>query len=205
MTIKDLHTAMSNLATKRVAFWSEADFQFALAWELQQLLPEANIYSERYFSPLNYYVDVWIEESGNIYPIELKYKTAKATIVHNGTKYVLKNHSATDFGCYDYLKDIHRIENLAMQIPKFKRGYAIMLTNDSAYYDNTNRLSAYDNFKIYHTAIRCGMLTWGQTQKGSTLVSGNRRNFTLNNSYTMKWHPFNNGVDNFKYLINKVM
>ena len=204
MTIKDLHKAMSNLATKRVAFWSEADFQFALAWELQQLLPQANIYLERCFSSLNYYVDIWIEENDYIYPIELKYKTAKASITQNGNQIVLKNHSAMDFGCYDYLKDIHRIENIAVHTAKFKNGYAIMLTNDSAYYKSTSRTSAYDNFKIYQGAKRGGMLTWGQTQKGTTFVCGSRTNFALSKSYTMNWHPYNNGANGFQYLISEV-
>lgn len=203
MTINDLHLAIANLSTKRNAFWSEADFQFALAWELQRLFPKANIHLERRFAP--YYVDIWVENQGKVYPIELKYKTTKTTISqNNGTVMTLKNHGAVDFGCYDYLKDIGRIEDIASREPNFDRGFAVMLTNDHMYYTNTNRTSAYSNFKIYQSAVRTGNLNWGQTQKGTTFACGSRIGFTLKNSYTMQWNPYNNMIDRFQYLINEI-
>ena len=46
MNINTLHRALANLGATRHAFYSEADFQFALAWELQKQLPNAKIYLE---------------------------------------------------------------------------------------------------------------------------------------------------------------
>lgn len=189
---------MSTLAAKRSAFYSEADFQFALAWELQTLLPNANIHLERRVVIKNesWYIDIWVEYDGKIFPIELKYKTKSAVI--SGIE--LKNHAAMDFGCYDYLKDIYRLENLS----NIEKGFAVMLTNDPAYYTNTKRSSAYDNFKIYDDVTRGGRLSWGLTSKGAPFVSGSRNAFTLKKNYTMQWQPYNGGAYDFQYLINEV-
>lgn len=194
MTINHIHQAMSALAAKRSVFYSEADFQFALAWELQILLPKAKIYLERRVN--NCYIDIWVEHNGKNFPIELKYKTKSAII--GGIE--LKNHAAMDYGCYDYLKDICRLENL----PNIEKGFAVMLTNDSAYYTDTKRLSAYDNFKIYDGVTRGGRLSWGLTSKGAPFVSGSRDAFTLKKNYTMQWQPYNGGAYDFQYLINEV-
>ena len=194
MTINHIHQAMSALAAKRSAFYSEADFQFALAWELQTLLPNANIHLERRVN--NCYIDIWVEYDGKIFPIELKYKTKSAVI--SGIE--LKNHAAMDFGCYDYLKDIYRLENLS----NIKKGFAVMLTNDPAYYTDTKRSSAYDNFKIYDGATRSGTLSWGVTTKGTVFAFGSRDSFTLKGSYTMQWLLYNGGKDDFRYLVNEI-
>ena len=201
MNASHIHQVLSNLATKYRAFWSEADFQFAFAWELQKLCPMVNIHLERRVSlQTNCYVDIWVEKDNKIYPIELKYKTKVATI--GGIS--LLNQSAVDFGCYDYLWDIYRLEQLLSQSQNFDNGFAIMLTNDAAYFKNTQRKSAYDAFKIFEEAIKQGHLSWGNTTKGTTFVYGKRNPFTLNGMYTMQWHDCNQGQDGFKYLINEV-
>lgn len=203
MTINDIHDVMTALAAKRRAFWSEADFQFAFAWELQIKFPTAVVHLERRYLNANneyYYIDIWVEYNEKVFPIELKYKTKAATI----GSITLLNHSATDFGCYDYLKDIYRIELISRNVTNFGKGFAIMLTNDAAYYNNTLRVSAYDNFKIYEGTIRGGLLSWGNTAKGTTFAAGSRDDFSLRNSYTMSWNKYNGGIDNFMYLINQI-
>lgn len=201
MTINYIHQAMTGLETKRRVFWSEADFQFALAWELQHVLTNAKIYLERRDTTHKYYVDIWVEHEGKVYPIELKYKTSAATI---GDITVLEQ-SATDFGCYDYLFDIKRLEDLSRSEKYFGNGFAVMLTNDATYYNNTNRVSAYDNFKIYNGAKRGGgLLSWGNTSKGTPFAYGSRDNFPLQGVYTMEWRDYNNATDGLKYLVNQI-
>lgn len=209
MTVNDLHLAMARLAGNRNAFWSEADFQFALAWELKQILSTATIHLERCFQhpslEKDYHLDIWIEEAGKIFPIELKYKTKDATIPqNNGLQISLKNHGAVDLGCYDYLKDIARIEDVAQHEPSFAKGFAIMLTNEQKYCTHVKVRSAYDNFKIYQEATRTGNLTWGLTRKGTTFVCGDRLPFALKGVYTMNWTPYNNSQHGFMYLINEI-
>lgn len=200
MNINTLHRALANLGATRHAFYSEADFQFALAWELQKQLPNAKIHLERRDESHNYYVDIWVEEDGKIYLIELKYKTKKATI----GSIKLREQSAVDFGCYDYLWDIKRLEDLSKSEPQYAKGYAIILTNVPAYYNSTGRSSAYDDFRINQGAIKSGSLSWGKTNKGTIFNSGNRGNFALTGRYTMYWHKYNNQIDGFQYLINEV-
>lgn len=211
MNVHDIIEAISNLSKRRPVFYSEADFQFALAWELQKILPcGANIYLERLWQHgrLKYYVDIWVEENGKKYPIELKYKTKAAQIQcpKIGTVISLNNHSANDFGCYDYLHDIKRIEDIKLhESSAFGKGYAVFLTNDSNYYNNSGRKSAYSNFKIYQGAVRTGELKWGLTQNGKPFVCGTRGNFSLSGNYTMDWSDYNKEVvPEFKYLINEI-
>lgn len=200
MTSSTIHQVMAVLGTKRSAFWSEADFQFAFAWELQKQQPQARVYLERRDAVHKYHVDIWVEKNGKMFPVELKYKNKAATI----GDVTLLNQSATDFGCYDYLKDIHRIEDLAISEPNFGKGFAVLLTNDPAYYNNTGRLSAYDEFKVYAGAIRTGSLQWGHTAKGLPFSYGNRPPFVLRGVYNMSWYPYNNTAHDFQYLLNEV-
>ena len=75
----DIESLLLSLATERRLFWSEADFQFAFAWKIQQNYPSAKIRLERCQEITNSnkpaYVDIWVELDNKIYPIELKYKT----------------------------------------------------------------------------------------------------------------------------------
>lgn len=207
MNKNQLTTAINNLAKKRPAFYSEADFQFSLAWELKTLLPNANIYLERYEPTFNYHVDIWIEENGDFFPIELKYKTKKDEAFINGQKITLKDHSAIPLGSYDYLKDIRRIENLS-QLPGFKKGYAVMLTNESMYYGTNTTTSAYDMFKICQNLTKQANVTmnWGLTNKQTPFQATKGRGpFALKNTYQMHWDSYNNIYKyEFKYIISEI-
>ena len=59
------------LATKKI-FWSEVDFQLALAWEIKQTLPEADICLERRYmndsgEPMYIDVSVTKEQADKVY------------------------------------------------------------------------------------------------------------------------------------------
>ena len=204
MTTQDLQQIIAILAKRRKAFWSEADFQFELAQEIKTMFPAAQIRLERPFPNSvgkRNYIDIVVELNGELFPIELKYKTKEATITDfSGESILLQNHSATDFGCYDYLKDIYRLEVLK-SIANHQRGFAIMLTNDPAYHNNTQRVSAYDGFKIYEGATRGGLLNWGLTTKGLQFVCNGRGSFSLSGTYKMQLNTYNN---TFRYLINEI-
>ncbi len=120
-----IEKVLNDLASKRPVFWSEADFQFAFAWELQNELPQASIRLERRFdaddnTPM--YIDIWVEYEGKVYPIELKYKTSNYSDEIGGEKYLLKTQSACDTGCHDFLKDINRIEIISKSAVNFGKG-----------------------------------------------------------------------------------
>ena len=91
----DLLMVMDNLRFKRKRFHSEADFQFALAWEIQTLYPDAEVRLE--YCPReapHMHIDIIVELNGKLFPIELKYKTLKIDCSFAGENYSLKSHGA---------------------------------------------------------------------------------------------------------------
>lgn len=60
---EDIEELLKALAKERKLFWSEADFQFAFAWKIQQRFPDAKVRLERGFhlpdSTKTAYVDIW--------------------------------------------------------------------------------------------------------------------------------------------------
>jgi len=69
----DLQVPLSRLKSNRKVFHSEADFQFALAWELQLQYPDAAIRLE--YPPPNdptKYVDILLHLGDDVYPIDVE-------------------------------------------------------------------------------------------------------------------------------------
>ena len=109
------------------------------------------------------YIDILIIINNKWYPIELKYKTKgnydrknNGDLIYNdnGIDIVLKNHLAYTDNYKLYLNDIERIKRIKKDIKqKFGRGYAIMLTNDSVYWNkdckwNITNIDGYNKTKL---------------------------------------------------------
>lgn len=159
----DLTFPLLRLRDQRKTFHSEADFQFALAWEIQKCYPEAKIRPEYCLAEIepSIYIDILVIMDGLWYPIELKYKTLKGIKEYNGEIFKLKNHGAQDLGRYDYLSNIMRIERLSKTITVFGKGYAILLTNDPAYwFDTPRRDTVYYEFRLNDGAVKTGEMKW---------------------------------------------
>ena len=180
--------ALEALKQKRKIFFSEADFQFALAWTIKELFPHVEVRLE--WIPVDYnpniYIDIVVFENGNLIPIELKYKTKKTDKVVGGERFVLKNQSATDLGRYDFLKDIQRIEFIKQHFKSFKEGYAVLLTNDPNYLVAPSVNASYGAFSIADGDIKTGALRWAE---GSKSIKG-REGIDLLGSYPMKWSEY---------------
>ena len=89
--VLNLLHVLKSLCRKRSVFHSEADFQFALAWEIQLLIPTAEIRLE--YPPEgepNKYIDILVRNEGSVFPIELKYKTRKLSVFVDSEQYNLK-------------------------------------------------------------------------------------------------------------------
>ncbi len=208
---EDIDKLMKELAKERKFFWSEADFQFSLAWKIHILYPKANIRLEKpqKISILRNlaYVDIWVELDGKAYPIELKYKTrtykAKDS---NGDEITIKTHSAQDIGRHGYLKDIERIEHYS-DVNVFERGFAIMLTNDQHYYDGGKKRPGTndENFLIHEGArIKGGeTLTWKNPQEWTK----KHPDIKLHSEYSIHWEKYNScedGKGDFMYAITEI-
>lgn len=212
MTKQFIETVLLALANERKIFWSEADFQFAFAWKLKEMLkysdPKSDINArlERRVDALekrddekksgDAYIDIWVEIDKMVYPIELKYKTIKCSITDGSEEYKLKQQSANDIGCYLYLKDVERICNLSKKLgEKFGKGFAIMLTNDHLYWDTpktTADTTAFRDFRIHkgRKIVAGTTLDWGTPSYNRPDWQKELKSITID--YTIDWKDYSN-------------
>ncbi len=182
---------MERLARHRALFHSEADFQHAFAWELRQFAPEWDIRLE---VPVR-------AETGVVHldllaclgefrmAIELKYKTRALTTSINGEDFALADQAAQDLGRYDFFKDLLRIETFVHSGGK-RSGYAIFLTNDSAYWKQPSALDhGYASFAMNDERKVSGALAWGERAS-----AGTRRKreveIGIRGSYDLRWTSY---------------
>ena len=139
---KTLCKIMKRLADERPRFCSEADFQFALAWKIQENYPDAEI---RFECPAKLpdnpnartQIDIIVKQGGSLVPIELKYK--------------LKSHGAETDNRKRMLHDIDRLEKLQIDglelfdmnfadAPKtIKNRFAIWLSDNDRYWKENGK------------------------------------------------------------------
>ncbi len=214
MTKQFIETVLLALANERKVFWSEADFQFAFAWKLKEMFEDRNPQSainvrlERRADALekrddgkksgDAYIDIWVEIDKMVYPIELKYKTIKCTIKDGSEEYKLKQHGASDIGCYLYLKDVKRIEELSESLgDNFGKGFAIMLTNDHLYWDKPNTYTdntIFRDFRIHkgRKIVAGATLDWGTPSDYRPAWQKRLKSFELNHNYRINWVDYSN-------------
>ena len=211
--------ALNLLSQSRPIFWSEADFQFAFAEALRQFLPHASIRLERPYTfaqkDICHY-DIWIEEDGKVYPIELKYKTSLATCTYNNETFQVKEQSAFDEGRYDCVYDIKRIEDLKNVLQNFGEGYTVILSNSKKYYDvpNSSVTTMDQDFRIHQGEILSGLRKWIKKPNAKKVINGdrgNRKQIILKGSYTIDWNHYSIILDDnqvthhhFKYCVNVI-
>ena len=219
---KVINKVLNNLAKRRPLFWSEADFQFEFAWELHKKLgEEAKIYLERRFEidmdssdnaneksnqsttnkSLNkLYVDIWVEYDNKIYPIELKYTTKRCKIYDAENPVETKEQAARDIGCYRFLWDIKRLEEIKTFLRnKEVKGYAIMLTSDEGYYNHSGRSTLFADFRLIEgrtipprTYDRKFKWTLDKiaVEKRDSHWTKSWPEFTLKGKYKLQWQDF---------------
>ena len=154
----DIHEIIRQLSIWRPIFHSEADFQFSLAWIIKEIYPDCEIRLE--FVPdfnTNLHLDILVILDGKWIPIELKYTTKKCIKTINDEVYVLKEQGAKDQVCYNYLKDIMRIEEFRDKTSKFIEGYTIKITSEMSYLKPPTKVNCtYAEFSIEEGSIKTG-------------------------------------------------
>jgi hypothetical protein len=198
---------MQSLAEKPPIFHSEADFQHALAWELHLAEPEAQVRLE--YRPVlagRMYVDIWLESSGGLAAIELKYPTKCFSVVGHDGAYELRDHSAQDLVRHDFVKDLARLEQIGKTLPAVS-ATAIMLTNDPLYWKPARAGNQIDlAFRIHEGRVLEGTLAWG-AHAGEGTTANRREPLGLNLSYELHWRDYS-AVDDtfgrFRYLLVNV-
>ena len=135
----DIHGIMKDLSKHRPIFHLEVDFQFALAWQIHEAMPDCKIRLELPYRVLDPQSDETDKNHLDIYlqteriAIELKYITRKGKEKWDDELFVLKNHSANNLRRHDFLKDIARLERVVAD-GEAKSGFAVLLTNDPLYF-----------------------------------------------------------------------
>lgn len=196
-------------------FVSEADFQFSLAWELKKYLGKNTEiileYPERVpQTEQNKYYDIAIVQQGKKKSfIELKYKTKQTEITrHQQGPIKLKNQEARDFGNYDFIRDIQRMEEATNIYGT--TNYCVLLTNDSGYWIKKdvikkNGQKVIDaNFKLYEPGPITGKLKWDDNKKKH---KQERDDIKLERTYHLSWKSIaqlKNETNEWKYLLVEV-
>ncbi len=186
----DVPNLMKTLASQRHFYYSEADFQHAFAWELHKQFPHSQVRLERPIKANDklLHLDFQILLSNKSIAVELKYKTRKLTIESEGDSYCLSNHGALDQGRYDFIKDITRLENITSSIENCE-GYAILLTNESAYWKPRFKHTVDKDFSLTEDRVLTGQLAWDEATSIGT--KKNRENpMQVNGSYELNWQDY---------------
>lgn len=187
----DLTSVMLRLARTRPVFHSEADFQHALAWQLQIEHPKARIRLE--YRPLaseKMYTDIWFALGDKAVAIELKYPTRHLSTTFEDESFVLANHGAQDLVRYDFIKDLVRLERVADQKPGTQTA-AILLTNDPLYWDlpNSTRITIDAAFRVHHGRTLNGMCAWSE-RAGRGTTRTREVPLDLRSSYFLDWQAY---------------
>lgn len=189
--LPDLHAILARLALRRPVFHSEADFQHALAWELQQHDHAANIRLEKRISKEGprVHLDLLIQSNFHELAIELKYKTRSVKLTHADEQYDLLNQSAQDIGRHDFIKDIRRLEDYVQDHPG-SIGCAVLLTNDGTYWSESRKTDAVDSaFRLHEGRFLQGDVAWGSKASAGTTHKRNKP-IALRGKYTITWQDY---------------
>jgi hypothetical protein len=200
----NVFSLLNDLSVERPVFHSEADFQFSLAWKIKERYPEAIIRLEVKPNGLGTkeYLDILVFLNGRYYPIELKYKTKAAKVLFNNENFDLSAHAALDFGRYDFLKDVDRLQRFAQVYPQ-ATGYAIMLTNDEGYWEHSDSLASDLAFRLHEGKELAGELSWQDGASANTLKH-RAKSIALNKTYSLSWQDYATLPLHFKMLVLEV-
>ncbi len=139
-------------------------------------------------------LDIIVMKNNEFLPVEIKYKTRNIQNSYGLSRFnkeipdvdILKNQSAQNLGCYDFWKDVRRIEVIKNEYGKSViGGIAIFLTNDSAYWnENIKKGSAYYNFRLSANNTDTNK-KW--TKNVAETVIKKYPDFTLEQAYNSEW------------------
>ncbi len=185
-------------------FHSEADFQHALALELQRTVCSGSTWDVRVEYPIgpNKDVDICLVDGEAVVPIELKYKQDELSYSDGEEVFNLSEQRARGGGHYDFLIDVRRIEQITADTEQ--PGFAILLTNDSGYWQEASG-TLWDAFRLYDGRTISGKLEWDDRKEYG---DGKDEPMILEEAYELKWRDYpypetdqQGQNDRFRYLV----
>lgn len=189
-------------------FFNERDLQMHLALYLQTSPQKYDAVEVEYYVPVfdknknkilkNYdwnseiRLDIVVIKNNEFLPVEIKYKTKKIShpiIFKRFDKNIqdidiLKNQSAQDLGCYDFWKDVRRIEVIKKNYQEnVKAGIALFLTNDSYYWSGKIK----GNVACYNFRLSEDNKTHEKEWINDMTIKIKHPNFRLDGVYSSEW------------------
>ena len=154
------------------------------------------------------YVDIVARRGNEYVPLELKYITdsfvpagyGDRDEVTNflGSSYkeieVLKRHSAQDIRCYDFWKDVKRLEFLKEVFPQVTGGLCLILTNEKSFLKGPSDTASYKNFGLRDGWLSPQVKSWTREIK----TSEGRVGFVNKKDYAVEWKPVTLGYKAYK-------
>lgn len=184
----DIPTLMASLAERRPIFHSEADFQHALAWQIQIEHPDATIRLETR-PTRGIHLDMLVVEAGRRTAIELKYLADRFDGVVHGEHFALPRQGAHDISRHDACKDLWRLEAMLTE-GYADKGAAIVLTNDGSYWRPGTKVDPIDAcFRIHQGRTVEGTLQWAP-HAGAGTTRSRLNPLPLLGTYPCRWGPY---------------
>lgn len=114
--------------------------------------------------------------------------------------------AAQDIIRHDFLKDVARLETI-VSLNRAVRGFAIFLTNDSAYWKTPLRINSVDAaFRVHEGREIRGMLAW-DSRAGQGTIFKREEPINLSSVYLSKWRDYSRFPGSyglFRYLAFEV-
>lgn len=178
---------MKGLAADCPIFLSEAEFQHELALRVRKITPKVRLE----FSPFQaerMSLDVWLQDMG--IAIELKWGTQKLKVKRDDGDFVLADQGAQPLLRYDFVKDVSRLERVIYKYPPADTGFAVLLTNDSSYWEPPRKKDTIDaDFRIHEGAVIGGARKWSPDAAKGT-IQGRESRIELRGSYKCRWRDY---------------
>ena len=181
---------MDALSSSRPCFHSEADFQFALGWQIKTLNPTADVRLELPVrcGSRKYKLDLLYRLDGVQTAVELKFFKAPFVLQLHGEQFDLTDAVAHDINRYDYFKDIQRLEHI-LAAGQADEAYAVVLTNQPKYWSTRNAGNRVDEaFGLEEGRRASGQLAWAAHVGGTS--KGRENPICLAGSYEFKWADY---------------
>ncbi|MHA7865503.1 hypothetical protein [Flagellimonas marinaquae] len=165
-------------------------------------VPKSTIQNYLWKDVNSIYIDLVLEAKGQFYPIEIKYKTMAQqlpfSIFGQGTPITLRHHGAKNIGCYEFWKDLKRIELFEQTFQNCNRGLVLFVSNDVSYQNPP--LSAdvgYAAFSIHNERHipKNTQLNWS----GVLALAEGRPSFTTRYGYNITWVEMN--IEQHYYIL----
>lgn len=207
MTAAVVQASLARLAERRPVFHSEADFQHALAWQLQLDHPSATIRLEtRPLAGRSVFLDLALTLDGVRTAIELKYLVRALVTEIDGERFELRAQSAHDVRRYDVVKDLRRLEEV-VDARAADVGVMVAITNDPAYWTPGREGTIDASFRLHDGAALAGSLGWAE-HAGAGTTAKRTEFLSLGGSYVTAWSDYSDTGDRsgrFRQLLLEVV